>query len=138
MSQPSKKIDVAEILQTDRDLTPEELEALQNVADSAWRDLRSQLHDRARNVYAVASPGAFAECVQQHMGDEDRVDMVKADAYHCPECGRHLKDRRTPVAASVLVERRRLRDLYLLIDRTPEGPARERATRRFIAALGNA
>lgn len=136
MKRAGKRIDVGEVLNSDRELTPEEQEALHDVANEAWMDLRAELNSRARNVYAVSSPHEFAECVGQHMNDADRVEMTKAEAYHCPSCGRHLKDRRTPIASSILGERRRLRDLYMLIDRTPEGPDRERATRRFIAALG--
>lgn len=138
MNQPSKtnKIDLTDLLETDRELSAEELDVLQQVADGAWMTLRSELHDRAANVYGVAAPDEFTECVTQHMDLEARRAMAEAEVYSCPDCGRHLKDRRTPVASSVLGERRRLRDLYLCMDRASEGPDREKATRQFIAALG--
>lgn len=129
---------LAQLLRSDRELSQEEQEALRDLADQAWSDLRAELNSRAHNAYAIADPGDFATCVREHMDHDQRVEMTKADAFHCPGCGRHLKDRRTPLASSVLVERRRLRDLYLRIDRSPDGPTREQATRQFIAALGMA
>lgn len=128
--------DVAALLLSEDDLSDDELEILAKHADTAWRDIRSQLRVRAAWTYGVADPADFAACVRHHMDPQQRIDMMAADAYWCPECGRHLKDRRTPVATSVMLERRRLRDLYRRVDEASDERGRTEALRRFIAALG--
>jgi hypothetical protein len=109
---------------------------LTEYAEAEWGDILAALRSRSRNAYAVAEPNDFATCITQHMSTVEQIEMTRADVYHCPKCGRHIKDRRTPVASSVLVERRRLRQLYLAIEEAAAGEARDEATRRFIAALG--
>lgn len=135
--QPSESSDTGnELLHADRELTHEERQRLRTMAAAGWSTIQSLMRGRAREVYALASPQDFGECVFQHMNIDQRASLVFADIYQCPVCGRLLKDRRTPVASSLLLERMRLRDLWLQVEMAEDEDFRVEAMRRFRSALG--
>lgn len=127
--------DVVELLEADRELTEHERGQLQRLGQRGWVGLQALLHGRARAVYAVAAPEDFAFCTQSHMSESDRQEMIGAEVYQCPGCGRLLKDRKTGIATSILLERGRLRELWLDVEgaHDEEYPS---AMARFRRALG--
>jgi hypothetical protein len=126
-----------ELLHADRELTHEERQRLRTMAAAGWSTIQSLMRGRAREVYSLAKPEDFGECVFQHMNIDQRAALVFADVYQCPVCGRLLKDRKTPVASSLLLERMRLRELWLAVESAEDDEqARGEAMRRFRSALG--
>ncbi len=110
--------DVAELLTTDRELTRQEMDRLRRVGKKHWSDLAQMVQDRARNAYSVADPEDFERCVTQHMSASDWGDMVVSGIFMCPVCARLLKDRQSPVATAVLLERTRVRKLWEEVERS--------------------
>jgi hypothetical protein len=127
---------VEELLDTDRELTPPEQNRLRTLAATGWSYITERLQHRARDAYSSTEPGEFAECVFEHMGVTDRANMITADVFECPKCGRLLKDRHNTASSSILLERRRLRDLWVDVEVAEDGPAREHALADFRSALG--
>jgi hypothetical protein len=128
--------DVAALIDADRELTPSEQSRLRAFAAAGWSFITDRLQHRARDAYALSEPGDFAECVFDHMDVNDRAAMIAAEVYQCPDCARLLKDRRSTASSSILLERGRLRDLWLAAEQAPAGEAREEALTRFRSALG--
>lgn len=124
-----------ELLETDRELTGEERAQLMSVGQQEWAAVHSTLITKAKAVYSVADHDSFNACVFQHMDANDRTAMVVAEVYECPGCGRLLKDRRSPVASSILLERKRLRTLWMNVEDADEA-AMPTALRTFRRALG--
>lgn len=133
--QPDQPDDVAELLQADRELTPEEQSRLRRVGQAGWKGLQVFLSGRSRASYAVADEDDFTACVFQHMNLQDRNEMLAADVFFCPVCARLLKDRKNPVASSILLERRRVRELWLDVEQSPP-ELMDAALDRFRRALG--
>jgi hypothetical protein len=135
MNHPPDPDDVAELLKADRELTPEEQSRMRRVAEAGWKGLQSLLNGRSKTTYSVASERDFTECVFEHMSPEQRDAMMSSDLYSCPVCERQLKNRNTPVASSILLERARLRQLWLDVEQAPPEQMNE-ALDRFRRALG--
>lgn len=104
--------DVADLLSADRELSEQEMQRLHQVGREQWATLKAMLRSRARDAYAVSAPEDFEHCVTEHMSAPDWAEMVVSGVFACPVCERPLKDRRTPVATAVLLERRRMRQLW--------------------------
>lgn len=128
--------ETSDLAAVERELTQVEQERLMALAEEAWRDIVASFADQARAAYSVAPREAFALCVGTHMNRRARQSMLRAEVYHCPVCGRLLKDRHTTAASSILLERRRLRELWREVQRLPSGPERDSALRKFVVALG--
>ncbi len=124
-----------ELLDADRELTEHERRRLRTLAATGWAHITGALRNRAHQTYSLAEAADFAECIFNHMSVDDRASMILADVYNCPGCSRLLKDRRTPVASGILVERERMRQLWLQVEQAPEGE-RQAAIDRFRSALG--
>lgn len=136
MIHPAPEHDEGSLLATDRQLTAEEMLKLRRLTDRTWLQFGQLIRDRAQDAYAVASTADFGRCVQEHLEPAGWAEMVVAEAYSCPVCGRLLKDRRSPsVASSILLERSRLAALWLQVEEA-EGQDRTDATARFRRALG--
>lgn len=100
--------DLPDLLYVERELTPCEQNRLLRLAAAGWGHINGLLTRRAREMYALATAREFGECVLSHMNPEQRTDLVLADLYHCPGCGRRLKDR--SAASSVfLIEHGQIR-----------------------------
>jgi hypothetical protein len=127
--------DLAELIEADRELTPAEQGRLKSLAGAGWAYVNRFFSGRSRETYAMAAPVDFAECVFDHMDIGQRAELITADVYSCPGCGRLLKDRKNPVASSILLERRRLRELWLDVEAAPDDK-RDKALERFRRALG--
>lgn len=127
--------DVSELLRTERELTAEEQERLRRVSHAGWRGIQSVLEGRSKTAYAEAAEEEFAKCVFGHMVPSERDTMIGADIYFCPVCNRLLKDRKTPVASSVLLERARVRELWLAVEKAGPDDV-EKAVEAFRRALG--
>lgn len=125
-----------ELLDADRDLTREEMNRLRVAGEEAWADVTEILVQGSRLTYRVASEEELRQCIQNHLDSTERIVMANAEAYHCWVCGRLLKDRNSPVASSILVERSRLAALFTDAETQPPGPERRRLWQRFRAALG--
>ncbi len=134
MTHPHDRDD-AELLSATRDLTPEEQSRLRRLSETGWKTVQTLLTLRSRASYSAADPEDFIECVQHHLTDSDRSDLRDADLYACPTCNRLLKDRRTPVASSVLLERTRLRKLWENVEQAP-ADAMPQALDQFRRGLG--
>lgn len=106
---------IAELLEADRELSPDEMQELAGISAIGWDQVVRRAEQLSARVYAVATPDEFFQCCKEHMNGADRSDMVRADLYTC-RCGRVLKDRRTPVSAAVLGERERIRNLWLQVE----------------------
>lgn len=85
--------DVQALLDADRELTADEQDTLRSVAADAWRELVRMLEHSADRTYAVADPEQFCTCVFEHMNDEQRDALLRADTYACPTCSHPLKHR---------------------------------------------
>ncbi len=127
--------DLHELVNADRELTDDERSRLRAASQAGWEDIGKFLASRARAAYTADSDD-FAECVFQHMDEDQRVIMVAADLYNCPECGRLLKDRKNPVASSILLERGRLREAWLRVEQARDSETAEQALVQFKKALG--
>lgn len=127
--------DVDELLNTPRELTQTEMDRLREATTKTWQDVAVTLAERAHATYSVAATDDFIQCVSEHMDHADRAEMVVAGVYTCPQCSRLLKDRQSPVAAAVLVERHRLRQLWLDVESASE-EERPRLMARFRRGLG--
>lgn len=90
------KFDIQKLLNTDRELTPEEFEALRTEAEATWSTINDESARLARQTYASSSPQEFTECVLRHMSTDECLELVRANMYSCPHCGRLLKDRGRP------------------------------------------
>lgn len=136
MIHPAPENDEGSLLETDRPLTTEEMHRLRRLTDRTWLQFGQLIRDRAQDAYAVASSADFTRCVRQHLDPAGWAEMVVAEAYSCPVCGRLLKDRRPlAVASSILLERSRLAALWLQVEEA-EGQDKIDATARFRRALG--
>lgn len=122
----SREPAIEELLTARRELTEFERERLQRYSAAAWETVSATIAARAHDTYMVASAQDFRECIGEHMTLVEQFDMVGADVFHCVVCGRLLKDRRTPLASSILLERRRLAAMLTEVEQAPRG-SRERA-----------
>ncbi len=127
--------DIARLLETDRELTPAEMEQLRSASNSGWTGIAKILGERAQVAYSVVSRDDLADCLYAHMDGEDDQEMITADAYHCPVCGRLLKDRRNAAASGILLERQRIQQLWKQVEATKPEEFSE-AVERFRRALG--
>lgn len=128
--------DLADLLNTDRELSDTERSRLLQLSATIWGDVTTLAAHQARAAYQVANAEQFTECVRHHMDGPQTLVLLNAEVYHCPRCGQLLKDRRTPVASSILLERSRLAALLTEAEDAPPGPERKRLWHRFRAALG--
>ena len=124
-----------DLLEVDRELSPEEQGRLARIGRISWHQLLQMLVSRARTTYSVSEPEQFTICVREHLSHDQRADMVNADVYTCPQCSNLLKDRQTPVASGILLERMRLRELWLDVEQAPTSDFDVRFD-RFRRALG--
>lgn len=124
-----------ELIDTDRELTPEEQTRLRTLAAAGWAHINRFFAGKAVLAYTMATPADFADCVFGHMDVDARSLLINADVYTCPTCGRLLKDRRTPVASGILLERARLRRLWQDVENASDR-SRDEAMARFTYALG--
>jgi hypothetical protein len=124
-----------ELLLAERELTTDELTELRHLNERYWTYIQNDLNLRAHQTYAVAAPTDFRRCIVEHMSMSERIEMLDADVYTCPECHRLLKDRNTPVASAILLERRRIRELWQAAETAPAGTGQE-AIARFRRAIG--
>ena len=104
-------------------------------SSKTWQDVAVTLAERSHATYAVAATDDFIRCVSEHMDHADRAEMVIAGVYECPQCARLLKDRQSPVATAVLLERQRLRELWIGVETATEAE-RERRMAYFRRGLG--
>jgi hypothetical protein len=132
---PEDADEVGRLLNTSKPLSSEEQRTLRTLAAAGWAQLNQVFSRKAKAAYAMAAPGDFGECVYVHMNVEQRAALVQADLYTCPVCNRLLKDRNTPVAASILLERGRLLELWLQVERA-NVEDREAALQSFRFGLG--
>lgn len=138
MSHPPQPSDgeLEELLNTDRDLTGAERRTLRALAAAGWEQLSSLLTQRSREAYDAADPQAFGKCVTAHLDIVQIRELICADAYHCPQCGQLLKDRRTPVASTILLERRRMAGLWKAVEEAGNDEQRRMAMHRFRTGMG--
>lgn len=132
---PPDPDDVSDLLRTERELTPDEQARLAAISTAGWRGIQTLLNGRARASYSVAAEADFAKCVFGHMVPSERDTMIGAEIYFCPVCDRLLKDRKSPVASSVLLERARVRELWLEVEKAAPDDM-EAAVDKFRRALG--
>lgn len=135
MSQPSEVPCDGDLLSVDRELTEHERRRLEMLGRRGWIQVMQLLALRAKASYNVAHSKVFTRCVQQHMDDCDRDAMIAAEVYTCPTCGTILKDRKSPVASSILLERGRLRAMWLDVEQAKAEDFDEKLN-RFRRALG--
>lgn len=135
MSQPHHGDSVADLLTADRELSDQEMERLRLASKQEWATLSQMLRHKASATYAVADVADFEFCVTEHMDSADWAEMVVAGVFQCPTCSRLLKDRGTPVASAILLERRRVRDLWEAVEAAAPD-SRENAMTRFRRGLG--
>jgi hypothetical protein len=133
---PPDPDDVGELLRTERTLTPEEQSTLARISTAGWKGIQAVLNGRSKAAYSVAAEEDFARCVFGHMLASERDTMIGADLYTCPVCERLLKDRKTPVASSILLERARVRELWLDVEKATTPDEIAEAAERFRRALG--
>jgi hypothetical protein len=133
--EPSASPDLEELLNVDRELSAEELDQVSRLGERTFAQVYRRLTGRARAVYAQASMEEFGECVSHHLDAAQRRALVHAEVFTCPYCHRLLKDRRTPVATAVELERGRVKDLWQQVE-TASPSTREAAFTRFRQALG--
>lgn len=132
---PSVPAQIQELLDTDRELTPQEQQTLHTLAATGWAQVTRILARNADRAYATANPEELGHCLFAHMTIEQRAALTLADAYHCPSCGRLLKDRNNPVASAVMLERRRIGEKWSDVEQaSPEH--REDAMDAFLRSLG--
>jgi hypothetical protein len=114
--------ELADLLHADRELSDAEMERLALVSKQEWGVLAGMLRTRASATYGVADAQDFERCVTQHMSAQDWNAMAVAGIFECPQCSRLLKNRDAPVVATaVLLERRRIGDLWSAVEgATPE------------------
>lgn len=104
------------LLSAEHQLTDEERERLENLGGRGWLQVLELVNLRAKATYSVQDARTFALCVGQHMDDEDQADMIVAEVYNCPQCSTLLKDRKSSVASSILLERHRIAMLWLDVE----------------------
>jgi hypothetical protein len=134
---PAEAQQLAELLELERELTPEEQAILSRYSDEVWRTLTNDANSKVRAAYEVSDLSTFSNCMTVHMDQMATIDMVTSEVYHCPQCGRLLKDRRSPIASALLQERRRLAGMLTDVEDTQvDTPERASRWARFRAALG--
>ena len=111
------------------------VDRLELLSKHGWNQVMQLLAQRSKSAYNAAASEVFTRCVQQHMNDDDRSTMMAADVYVCPECETLLKDRKSPVASGILLERKRLAQLWLDVE-TASIRDFDAAFDRFRRALG--
>lgn len=127
---------VAEILGLERDLTVEEMLILRVHTDHVWAELTRRIDARISASYGVSAPEAFRDCLDAHLDQVQIIVMLLADVYNCPICGRLLKDRQSPVASAILMERQRVAGMLRDVETAPIGEERSRLWNRLRAGLG--
>jgi hypothetical protein len=132
---PDRPDSVAELLEADRELTPDEQSRVRRIGEAGWMFLKVLLSSKAKASYSVADEDDFTDCAFNHMNSADREEMVASEVFFCPVCSRLLKDRKSPVASSILLERRRVRELWLDVEQSPP-ELMDAALDRFRRALG--
>ncbi len=103
-------------LEADRELTLQEQEKLKALGKRGWKQVLELLAQKAKETYGIAPPTVFTQCYAEHMSEDDHEDMVKAEVYTCPQCATLLKDRKSRVASGILLERKRIADLWLDVE----------------------
>lgn len=135
MSTPADAHEDLSLLNADRELTASERKRLESLSKNGWLQVMALLAQRSKATYSVAGSQTFTRCVQMHLDDQDRDEMMDSDLYNCPVCETLLKDRGSPVASSILMERGRLRELWLDVEQAPHAEFDMRLD-RFRSALG--
>jgi hypothetical protein len=133
---PEPTPDDSELLHAERELTITEMTRLRQLGEKTWLAMGRIIKHQAGLTYAMAEPADFSSCVQEHLTAIQRSAMVAANVFTCPECGLLLKDRGVPVATSILLERRRLAEMWMLVEQATDDEQRAEAARRFRTALG--
>jgi hypothetical protein len=136
MTMPTDPPTVADLLETDRDLDETELARLRLYGEGNWLQINRLLSQRAHAAYAAAPADVFRHCITLHMDEAARAQMIRAEAFHCPECGTLLKDRQSLAASAILTERQRLADLWTAVEESRDRPTYSERFRAFRAALG--
>ncbi len=133
---PDDNVVVTEILGLERDLTVEEMLILRQHTDQVWSALTRQIDEKVSASYGVSTPEAFKHCIDTHLDQVQIIVMLLAEVYNCPFCGRLLKDRHSPVASAILMERQRVAGMLRDVETAPIGEERSRLWHRLRAGLG--
>lgn len=87
--------ELMQLLCLDRELTADEQRQLDDFSAETMADVLVAARDRAHRAYLYSriDVDKFAECVFEHLDHAGRRELVAADMFCCPVCGRLLKDR---------------------------------------------
>lgn len=136
LNDPDSDPDDSELLHTERELTVNEITRLRQLGERTWLAMGRIIKHQAGLTYAMTEPAQFNSCVRGHLTAIQRAAMAVANVFTCPECGRLLKDRGETVTTSILLERRRLAEMWMQIEQAADDEQRAEAARRFRTALG--
>lgn len=100
----------------ERGFTRSQIREAEEASNGIFAGVMRAVRQRSHATYDVAEPAVLRNCLASHLDAAARQDMITAEVYTCPTCGSLLKDRRTRVAAAIMLERRRIRDLWLQVE----------------------
>lgn len=119
-----------------QELTDEQIRAAEARTNAGFSSVLRQLRRRSHATYAVCDPYVLHACLSEHLNPDQIQDLIEAEVFNCPTCGMLLKDRHTKVATAIMLERHRLKQLWLRVEERADEPDFHLHLNHFRAALG--